>query len=191
MSAAIRGNFTLTEFSPHVFRMMMWSKIRWAGHVTRIGENRMHAGFCRWSRTETTTSKTWRMWKDCQSWNHWHGRVKTGYIWLRIKTSGGLLWKSVFRKMTGNPWICCAAVRFWTGTLRSMSGLPSLYGSSYLPSSFRTVVLKCIWHPVSIHSWHLFTPVCSAIFYCFDDIPNADLSSNVFIVLITVQSSAC
>jgi hypothetical protein len=79
--------------SPSIIRMIK-SRMRWAGHVARMGGKGMHIGYW-WERQKERAH-----WED-QERGGWiilnwisegeDGMVWIGLIWLRIGTSGGLL----------------------------------------------------------------------------------------------------
>jgi hypothetical protein len=67
--------------SPSIIRMIKSRRMRWAGHVARMGRRGMHIEYWLESRKEG---------------DHWEdqdvgGMVWISLIWLRIGTSGGLL----------------------------------------------------------------------------------------------------
>jgi hypothetical protein len=43
--------------SPSIIRMIKPRRMRWAGHVARMGRRGMHIGFCGKARTKETTRK--------------------------------------------------------------------------------------------------------------------------------------
>jgi hypothetical protein len=77
--------------SPSIIRIIKSRRMRWTGHVARMGLRRMHVGY---------------LWESQKERNHYEGQdvggwtiLKwildrmgwTGSIWLRIGTSGGLM----------------------------------------------------------------------------------------------------
>jgi hypothetical protein len=56
--------------SPSIIRMIKSRRMRWAGHVERMGRSGIHIGY---------------------QWESRNGIVWIGFIWLRIGTNGGLL----------------------------------------------------------------------------------------------------
>jgi hypothetical protein len=80
--------------SPNIFRVIKSRRMRWAGHVARMGRKEAYIGFC---------------WGNVRKRDRWgdpsvHGRIKlrwifrkwvvgewTGSSWLRIETDGGHL----------------------------------------------------------------------------------------------------
>jgi hypothetical protein len=80
--------------SSNIIRVIKSRRMRWAGHVARMGREEVHTGF-------------W--WGDLREGNHfedpgvdgkiilkwifkkWDGGAWTGLIWLRLGTGGGLL----------------------------------------------------------------------------------------------------
>jgi hypothetical protein len=80
--------------SPNIFRIIKSRRMRWAGHVARMGEKR---GACRISvgrrKGRRPLGRLRRGWDDNVKmglqeggWGAW-----TGLSWLRIGTGGGLL----------------------------------------------------------------------------------------------------
>jgi hypothetical protein len=97
---SIYCTFTLPEefhnfySSPSIIRILKLRRIRWAGHVARMGRRGMHIGYWQESQKERDH------WKD-QDVGGWtilkrilerqDGREWIGLIWLRIETRGGFL----------------------------------------------------------------------------------------------------
>jgi hypothetical protein len=80
--------------SPNIIRVIKWRRMRWTGHVARMGEKRS-AYRILVGRPEgrRPLGRPRRRWKDnikmdLQKWNGW---AWTGLSWLRIGTDGGLL----------------------------------------------------------------------------------------------------
>jgi hypothetical protein len=44
--------------SPDIIRMMISRRMRWTGHVTRMGRRGMYTGYCGKARRKETTRKT-------------------------------------------------------------------------------------------------------------------------------------
>jgi hypothetical protein len=80
--------------SPNIIRLIKSKRMRWAGHVTRMGEGRgayrVLAGRPEGRRPLGRPRRRWEdnIKMDLQEvgWGAW-----TGFIWRRIGTSGGLL----------------------------------------------------------------------------------------------------
>jgi hypothetical protein len=77
--------------SPNIIRVMKSRRIRWARHVTRMGEERCRQGFGGKPEGKRPLERCRRRWEDCikmdiqeMGWGAW-----TGLIWLRIGTGGG------------------------------------------------------------------------------------------------------
>ena len=52
-------------FLPNIFRVMKWRRIRWAGHVVRMGERRdVYGDLERKPEGEILLGRTWRRWED-------------------------------------------------------------------------------------------------------------------------------
>jgi hypothetical protein len=81
--------------SPSIIRIIKSRRMRWAGHVTRMGEKRnayrLLVGKPEGKRPLGRPRRRWvdniRM--DLERW--WDGVMCTGLIWLRIGTGGELL----------------------------------------------------------------------------------------------------
>jgi hypothetical protein len=110
-------NIQISETSqqgvPHLYsssniRVIKSKRMRWAGHVERTGAGEVHTGFW-WEnligKRPLGRPKCWRILK-------WYFKKQdrsscTVLIWLRIWSSGGLLW-----------------TRQWTFELHNMRGIP-------------------------------------------------------------------
>jgi hypothetical protein len=80
--------------SPSIIGMIKSRRMRWAGHVARMGRRGMHIGYW-W---EIQKEKDHREDQDVGGWTilKWilereDGMIGIGSIWLRVGTSGGLL----------------------------------------------------------------------------------------------------
>ena len=80
--------------SPNIVRMIKSRRVRWAGHVARMGERRgVYRVLVGRPEGKRPLGRPWRRWEDnikmdiqevgCGAW--------TGSIWLRIGTGGGHL----------------------------------------------------------------------------------------------------
>jgi hypothetical protein len=82
--------------SPNIIRMIKSRRIRWAGHVARMGETRNAYRILVGKREgRRPLGRLRRRWVDNFKMDlgeiGWDGVVWTGSNWLRIGTSGGLL----------------------------------------------------------------------------------------------------
>jgi hypothetical protein len=75
--------------SPNVIRQIKSRRMKWAGHVARMGEESVQ-GFDGKPRRKESTQKT-KAWIGGWNQNGFTGGVWSGFMWLRIGTSGGLL----------------------------------------------------------------------------------------------------
>ena len=77
---------------PNIVRVIKSTRMRWVGHVARMGEGRgVHRGLVRKIEGRRPLGRPRRRWEDniqmdlqevgCRAW--------TGLIWLRIGTGGG------------------------------------------------------------------------------------------------------
>ena len=69
-------------FLPNIVRVMKWRRMRWAGHVARMGERR---GVYRVLVTKPEAKRSFGIFRK------WYVEVWTRSSWLRIVTSGGHL----------------------------------------------------------------------------------------------------
>jgi hypothetical protein len=73
--------------SPDIIRIIKSRRMRWAGHVARMGRRGIHVGY--------PLGRPRHRWVDSIKIDlgeiGWDGVVWTGSIWLRIGTSGRLL----------------------------------------------------------------------------------------------------
>jgi hypothetical protein len=78
-----------------IIRMIKSKRMRLAGHVARIGRRVMHIGY--WWESQKEIDRTRHRCVDNIIMNlreiGWDGKGWIGLIWVRIGTSGGLLWK--------------------------------------------------------------------------------------------------
>jgi len=68
---------------------MKSSRMRCAGHVARTGK--MYTKFCSEYVREEEFERPRLRWKDIRMNLRERGELWTGFIWLRVGTSGGLL----------------------------------------------------------------------------------------------------
>jgi hypothetical protein len=80
--------------SPSIIRIIKTRRMRWAGHVARMGEKR---NACRLlvgkSERKRPLGRRRRRWVIIVGWilERWDGGMWTGLVWLRIGTGGELL----------------------------------------------------------------------------------------------------
>jgi hypothetical protein len=81
--------------SSNIIRMIKWRRMRWAGHVARMGEKRnayrVLVGKQEGKRPLGRPMREW-IYNIKIDLREEDGVVWTGLMWLRIGTSGGLLW---------------------------------------------------------------------------------------------------
>jgi hypothetical protein len=80
--------------SPSIIRMIKGRRVRWAGHVARVREkrnaHRILVGKPEGKRPLGRPRRTWEDRMDLREREREDGVVWTGFIWLRIGTSGGM-----------------------------------------------------------------------------------------------------
>jgi len=76
--------------SPNIFRVIK-SRIRWAGHVARMGRGEMHIGLWWGNTRDKPLGIPGRRWDNNIKMNIQELGGWTGLSWLRIGTGGGLL----------------------------------------------------------------------------------------------------
>ena len=80
--------------SPNIFRVIKSRRIRWMGHVARVGESRgVDRVLVETSEAKDTTWKPMRRSEDNikMDLRKWNVRIWTGSMWLGIGTGGGHL----------------------------------------------------------------------------------------------------
>jgi hypothetical protein len=80
--------------SSNIIRVIKSTRMRWAGHVASMGEMRnVHNILVGKPKEKRPLGKPRRRWEDNigMDLREVGGKVWTGFIWLRIGTSGGLL----------------------------------------------------------------------------------------------------
>jgi len=80
--------------SPNIIRVIKSRKIRWTGRVTRIGGMRnAYSIFFRKTEGKRLFERPRRRWEDSIKIDlrEMGGKVWTGYVWLRVGTSSGLV----------------------------------------------------------------------------------------------------
>jgi len=81
--------------SPNIIRVIKSKRMKWAGHVARIGgEERCIQGFGGETWGKGPLGRSRRIWEDNIKINLQEVDVGalTGLIWLRVGTGGGHLW---------------------------------------------------------------------------------------------------
>ena len=79
---------------PNIVRVVKSGRMRWAGHVARMGEGRgVYRVLVGKPDGNRPLGRPRRRWEDKLRWifRKWEGVVRTGWSWLRIGTSGGHL----------------------------------------------------------------------------------------------------
>jgi hypothetical protein len=80
---------------PNIVRVVRSRRMRWAGHVARMGEDRgVHRVLVGKPEGKSPLGRPIRRWEDNIKWifRKLEGVVGTGWSWLRIGTGGGNLW---------------------------------------------------------------------------------------------------
>jgi hypothetical protein len=82
--------------SPDIIRQMKSRRMRWAGHVARMGEGRnLYRVLVGKPEAKRPLGRPRHRWEDgikMDLWEFgWGGGVWSGFTWLRIGTVGGLL----------------------------------------------------------------------------------------------------
>ena len=80
---------------PNIVRVVKSRRMRWAGHVARMGEGRVvHRVLVGKPEGKRPLGRPRRRWEDNieMDLQKWEGVVRTGWSWLRIGTGGGHLW---------------------------------------------------------------------------------------------------
>jgi hypothetical protein len=80
--------------SPNIIRTIKSSRMRWAGHVAHMGEKgNAYRVFVGKPKGKRPLRRPRCRWEDNITWilEKYDGVVWTGFIWLRIGTSGGFL----------------------------------------------------------------------------------------------------
>jgi hypothetical protein len=82
--------------SPDIIRQIKSRRMRWAGHVARMGERRnLYKVLVRKPEKNRLLERPRRRWEEGIKMNlmeiGWGGGVWSGFTWLRIGTVGGLL----------------------------------------------------------------------------------------------------
>ena len=78
---------------PNIVRVVKWRRMRWAGHVVRMGEGgRVHRVLVGKPEGKRPLGRPRRRWEDNIKMDLQEvGWVETGWSWLRIGTGGGHL----------------------------------------------------------------------------------------------------
>ena len=80
---------------PSIVRVVKSRRMRWAGHVARMGEGRgVYRVLVGKPEGNRPLGRPRRRWEDKLRWifRKWEGVVRTGWSWLRIGRGGGHLW---------------------------------------------------------------------------------------------------
>ena len=80
---------------PNIVGVVKLRRMRWAGHVARMGEGRgVHSVLVGKPEGKRPLGRPRLRWEDILRWifRKWEGLVGTGWSWLRIGTGGGHLW---------------------------------------------------------------------------------------------------
>ena len=78
---------------PNIVRLVKSRRMRWAGHVARMGEDRgVRRVLVGKPEGKRPLGRPRRRWEDNIKLQEVEGVVGTGWSWLRIGTGGGHLW---------------------------------------------------------------------------------------------------
>jgi hypothetical protein len=80
---------------PNIVRVVKSRRMRWAGHVAHMGEDRdVHRVLVGKPEGKRPLGRSRHRWEDNIKWifRKLEGVMGTGWSWLRIGTDGGLLW---------------------------------------------------------------------------------------------------
>ena len=80
---------------PNIVRVVKLRRMRWAGHVARMGEDRgVHRVLMGKPEGKRPLGRPRRRWEDILRWifRKLEGVVGTGWSWLTIRMGGGHLW---------------------------------------------------------------------------------------------------
>jgi hypothetical protein len=84
----------ITVSSPSIIRIIKSRRMRWAGHVARMGEKRSaYRLLVGKPEGKRPLGRPRRRWVDILGWilERWDGVMWTGLVWLRIRKGGELL----------------------------------------------------------------------------------------------------
>ena len=100
---------------PNIVRMAKSRRMRWAGHVARMGQGRgVYRVMVGKSERKRPLGRPRRRWED--NVKKWEGVLGTGWSWLRIGTGCGHLWVRWwtygYHKMRGISWLAAEPVSF-------------------------------------------------------------------------------
>jgi hypothetical protein len=89
-------NEELNDFysSPNIVRVIKWRRMRWAGHVARMGEERgVYRVLVGKPEGKSPLGRPRRRWVEILGWifRRWDVGIWTGLDWPRIETGGGRL----------------------------------------------------------------------------------------------------
>jgi hypothetical protein len=77
---------------PSIIRVIKSRRMKWVGHVARMGENRnAHRLVVRKPEGKRPLGRPRRGWVDNIRMDRWDRVMWTGLVWLRIETGGELL----------------------------------------------------------------------------------------------------
>ena len=109
--------------SPNIIWVIKSLRMRWAGHVGRMGRGEVHVGFW-WENLRESERLEYPGIDGSMilKWvfQMWDGAL-TGLIWLRTGTGGRLLWTFGFHKMGWISWLAKKPVSFLRTLLRVVS----------------------------------------------------------------------
>jgi len=82
-------------FFPNIVRVVKSRRMRWAGHVVRMGKGRgVHRVLVGKPEGKSPLGRPRHRWRITLRWifRKWEGVVQTGWSWFRIGRGGGRLW---------------------------------------------------------------------------------------------------